>query len=54
MNACRTSSAFRYSTKTIICEPMLEAVDFQPYLQKQIEQVVVGGESGNDARLMRV
>lgn len=39
--------------KTIICEPMLEAVDFRPYLQKQIEQVVVGGESGNDARLMR-
>ena len=39
--------------KSIICEPMLEAVDFSPYLNQQIEQVVVGGESGNDARLMR-
>jgi protein gp37 len=39
--------------KTIICEPMLEAVDFSPYLNKTIEQVVVGGESGDAARLMR-
>ncbi len=39
--------------KTIICEPMLEAVDFSPYLGPAIEQVVVGGESGDTARLMR-
>jgi protein gp37 len=39
--------------KTIICEPMLEAVDFSPYLGPAIEQVVAGGESGDTARLMR-
>lgn len=39
--------------KTIICEPMLETVDFSPYLGPAIEQVVVGGESGDTARLMR-
>ena len=39
--------------KTIICEPMLEAVDFSPYLSPAIEQVVAGGESGDTARLMR-
>ncbi|MDD3213087.1 MAG: DUF5131 family protein [Eubacteriales bacterium] len=39
--------------KTIICEPMLEAVDFRAYLSPAIEQVALGGESGDDARLMR-
>ncbi len=39
--------------KIIICEPMLEAVDFSAYLPGDIEQVVVGGESGPQARLMR-
>ena len=39
--------------KTIICEPMLEAVDFSPYLTPDIEQVAIGGESGSEARLMR-
>ena len=39
--------------KTIICEPMLEAVNFSAYLSPAIEQVVVGGESGENARLMR-
>ncbi len=39
--------------KTIICEPMLERVDFSPYLGPTIERVVIGGESGNEARLMR-
>jgi protein gp37 len=39
--------------KLIICEPMLENVDFSPYLGPEIRQVVVGGESGPEARLMR-
>ena len=38
--------------KTIVCEPMLEAVDFRAYLGPAIEQVALGGESGDDARLM--
>lgn len=36
--------------KIIICEPILEHIDLSPYLGSWIEQVVVGGESGNDAR----
>ena len=39
--------------KTIICEPMLEAIDLRPYLTSAIHQVVMGGESGEQARLMR-
>ena len=39
--------------KTIICEPMLEAIDLRPYLTAAIHQVVIGGESGENARLMR-
>ncbi len=38
--------------KIIVCEPMLEAIDLSPYLQG-IAQVAAGGESGEDARLMR-
>ncbi|MDL2214811.1 phage Gp37/Gp68 family protein [Dysgonomonas sp. OttesenSCG-928-M03] len=37
--------------KIIICEPLLEKVDLRPYLDSDIEQVVVGGESGNEARI---
>lgn len=36
--------------KIIICEPILEQVDFTPFLGKWVEELVVGGESGNDAR----
>ena len=39
--------------KTIICEPMLTAIDLERYLGDPIEQVIAGGESGEDARLMR-
>lgn len=39
--------------KHIICEPMLEAIDLEPYLGNDIFQVCAGGESGADARLMR-
>lgn len=37
--------------KIIICEPLLEAVDLTPYLDNSIEEVCVGGESGQQARL---
>ena len=37
--------------KSIICEPLLEHIDLSQYLDKsQITEVVVGGESGNEAR----
>ena len=39
--------------KTIICEPMLTEIDLERYLGPTIEQVVAGGESGEEARLMR-
>jgi protein gp37 len=37
--------------KIIICEPLLERIDLSPYdIGSWVEQVVVGGESGYDAR----
>ncbi len=37
--------------KIIICEPLLERIDLQSYdIGSWAEQVVVGGESGNEAR----
>ena len=37
--------------KILICEPILERIDLRPYgIGSWIEQVVVGGESGYDAR----
>ena len=39
--------------KLIVCEPMLERIDLEKYLCPQITLVSVGGESGNEARLMR-
>jgi len=36
--------------KMIICEPLLENIDLSPYLTN-IEKVVVGGESGPNARV---
>ena len=36
--------------KIIICEPLLEAVNLEEYLDSTIEQVVAGGESGEEAR----
>lgn len=35
--------------RNIICQPMLEAIDLEPYL-KGVELVVAGGESDRDAR----
>ncbi len=37
--------------KMIICQPLLSAIDLTPYLNASIEQVVVGGEMGLDARI---
>lgn len=37
--------------KIIICEPLLERIDLAPFhIGEWVEQVVAGGESGNDAR----
>lgn len=37
--------------KLIIAEPLLGPIDFSKYLDKSIEQVMVGGESGTEARV---
>lgn len=37
--------------KFICCEPLLSDIDMSSYLNKDILQVLVGGESGNDARI---
>ena len=37
--------------KQIICEPLLEKIVLTPYLDETIEQLLVGGESGPEARL---
>lgn len=36
--------------KSIACEPLLGYIDLSPYLGKWVRQVVVGGESGPNAR----
>lgn len=35
----------------IICEPLLGPIDLSHYLSEAIQEVVVGGESGNEARV---
>jgi len=37
--------------KTIICEPLLERINLSQWLTPSIESVIVGGESGNNARI---
>ena len=37
--------------KSIICEPLLESIDFHDGLGSWCEQVTVGGESGSEARV---
>ncbi len=39
--------------KTIICEPILTEIDLSEYLSNKVEQVVVGGESGQQARVCK-
>jgi len=36
--------------KTINCEPLLEKINLSRWLTSSIEEVIVGGESGNNAR----
>lgn len=36
--------------KIIVCEPLLSDIDLSPHLGSWVEQVIVGGESGNEAR----
>lgn len=36
--------------KGIICEPLLEDISMRPWLNGTVERVIVGGESGSDAR----
>ena len=38
--------------KSIILEPMLEAIDLSPYLGDWVEEVSIGGESGEEARIL--
>lgn len=37
--------------KKIICEPLLESINLENYLKENIEEVIVGGESGEEARI---
>lgn len=37
--------------KVIICAPLIEEIDISAYLNENIEQVSVGGESGENARI---
>ena len=37
--------------KIIICEPLLSAINFKGELGTWVEQIVVGGESGKEARI---
>ena len=37
--------------RSIICAPLLEALDISRYLSRDIEEVSVGGESGREARV---
>jgi len=39
--------------KFIVCEPLLERIDLSPHLGAWVDFVVVGGESGDDARECR-
>lgn len=36
--------------KMIICEPLLEKIDLNPYIGSWVEHITAGGESGQDAR----
>lgn len=36
--------------RSVICEPLLESISLEPYLTTAVDLVVVGGESGPEAR----
>lgn len=46
------SRALGAKTIGVSCEPMLESIDFRPYLENDhsLDWIIVGGESGNGAR----
>ena len=44
-------SAFPAKRKYIACEPLLGRIDMSRYLTEKISGVIVGGESGNNARI---
>lgn len=37
--------------KSIVCEPLLSQINLSPYLGSWVQEVLVGGESGNEARV---
>lgn len=37
--------------KVVICEPLLESINFEKYLDSDITKICCGGESGPDARI---
>jgi protein gp37 len=37
--------------KAVICEPLLERINLSRWLHPSIEEVIIGGESGNNARI---
>ena len=39
--------------KQLVCSPLLGPIDLSDYLGDWVEQLTVGGESGNEARLCR-
>lgn len=54
--ACERLEIFREAPvkhKSIVCEPLLSGIDLSPYLGGWVRQVVVGGESGEEARPCR-
>jgi protein gp37 len=38
-------------SRFVICEPLLEAIDLSPWLDQRLVYVMVGGESGSQARV---
>ena len=38
-------------SRVIVCEPLLGRIDLRPYLRDGIDEVTVGGESGEEARV---
>ncbi|MFR5078876.1 MAG: DUF5131 family protein [[Clostridium] innocuum] len=39
--------------KYVVCEPLLEPLNLRPWLDDSIEELIVGGESGPQARVCR-
>lgn len=39
--------------KVIVCEPLLERIDLNKYLNNTIDQIIAGGESGDNGRICK-